>query len=68
MVVVMVLLTIVVFIAVDVLSRIGLQRYREARQRKARAEALQVGLRLDYTDEAPWASCAGATTTSSSPT
>lgn len=52
MVVVMVLLTIVVFIVVDVLSRIGLQGYREARQRKARAEALQIGLRLDYTDEA----------------
>ncbi len=52
MVVVMVLLTIVVFVVVDVLSRIGLQRYREAKLRKAREQALDVGLRLDFTDEA----------------
>ena len=52
MVVVIVLLTVVVFFVVDLLLRLALKKREEGRLRKERAEALDTGLRLDYTDEA----------------
>ena len=45
--------TIVVFILVDLLLRFILQRARDARLRKNREAALETGLRLDVSDEAP---------------
>jgi len=45
--------TILVFILVDVLLRIILQRARDARLRKQREEALETGLRLNVSEEAP---------------
>lgn len=48
----LVLLTIAVFIVVDVLSRFALNKIQESRIAKERAKALDIGLRLDYTDEA----------------
>jgi CheY-like chemotaxis protein len=53
MVVVIVILTIVVFILVDLALRTALKKKEEARLKAERAQALDVGLRLDYTDEAP---------------
>ena len=52
MVVVIVLLTVVVFFVVDLLLRLALKRREEAQLRKERAEALDTGLKLDYTEEA----------------
>jgi len=52
MVVVIVLLTVVVFFVVDLLLRLALKKREEGRLRMERAEALDTGLRLDYTDEA----------------
>ena len=52
MVIVIVLLTVVVFFVVDLLLRLALKRKEEAKLRKERAEALDTGLRLDFTDEA----------------
>jgi CheY-like chemotaxis protein len=52
MVVVIVLLTVVIFFVVDLLLRLALKKKEEARLKKERAEALDEGLRLDYTDEA----------------
>jgi CheY-like chemotaxis protein len=52
MVVVIVLLTVVVFFVVDLLLRLALKKKEVAKLRKERAEALDTGLRLDYTDEA----------------
>jgi CheY-like chemotaxis protein len=52
MVVVIVLLTVVVFFVVDLLLRLALRKREEAKLRRERAEALDTGLRLDYTDEA----------------
>lgn len=44
--------TIIVFIVVDILLRILLRRMREARVRKEREQALDIGLKLDVSDEA----------------
>lgn len=52
MVPVLVLLTMVVFILVDLALRLILKKREEARLRRERQEALDVGLRLEYTDEA----------------
>ncbi|MGB7491787.1 MAG: response regulator [Thermoanaerobaculia bacterium] len=52
MVVVIVLLTVVVFFVVDLLLRLALKKREDAKLKKERAEALDTGLRLDYTDEA----------------
>ncbi len=48
-----ILITIVVFIAVDLLLRILLDRLKTARARKEREQALDAGLRLDVSEEAP---------------
>ena len=53
MVALMIILTIVVFIIVDILSRTALRKYHEAQARKEREKALDIGLKLNYTDEAP---------------
>jgi len=52
MVALIVISTIVVFIAVDVALRIVMRKLHEARITKERKKALDIGLRLDYTDEA----------------
>jgi CheY-like chemotaxis protein/glycine cleavage system H lipoate-binding protein len=52
MVVVLVLLTVLVFIAVDVGSRLVFRRIDAARLRKERLEALDRGLRLEFETEA----------------
>jgi len=52
MVILIVLVTVIVFILVDLLMRLALKRMEETKLRKARERALEVGLRLDYTDEA----------------
>jgi len=52
MVVLIVVLTIVVFIIVDLALRLLMKRIQEAKIRKEREMALNVGLKLDYTDEA----------------
>jgi len=44
--------TIVVFIVVDILLRILLKRVREARIKRAREQALDIGLKLDVSEEA----------------
>lgn len=48
-----VITTIVVFILVDLLLRLILTRARNARTRKEREQALDIGLRLDVSEEAP---------------
>jgi CheY-like chemotaxis protein len=53
MVPVIVILTIVVFILVDVVTRLVMKRVSENRIRKERQEALDIGLRLEHTEEAP---------------
>lgn len=53
MVALMVVVTVVVFIIVDVTTRLTLKKYHESQERKQRAEALEIGLKLDYSDEAP---------------
>ena len=45
--------TIIVFILVDILLRTLLTRVRAARTRKERELALDTGLKLDVSDEAP---------------
>jgi CheY-like chemotaxis protein/glycine cleavage system H lipoate-binding protein len=45
--------TIIVFILVDLLLRMMLTRMRSARVRKEREEALDTGLKLDVSEEAP---------------
>lgn len=45
--------TIIVFILVDILLRMLLTRYRAAQSRKEREEALDIGLKLDVSEEAP---------------
>ena len=45
--------TIIVFIVVDILLRTLLNRVRAAQTRKEREEALDIGLRLDVSEEAP---------------
>jgi CheY-like chemotaxis protein len=52
MVVIIVLLTIIVFILVDLVLRLIMQKVQDARIKKERKEALDIGLRLDFTDEA----------------
>jgi CheY-like chemotaxis protein len=52
MVPVLVLLTIVLFIVIHVVVRVVMDRVREAKARKERLAALDIGLRLDFTDEA----------------
>jgi CheY-like chemotaxis protein len=48
-----VITTIIVFILVDLLLRVLVGRFRAARIRREREEALDTGLRLDVSDEAP---------------
>ena len=48
-----VITTILVFILVDLLLRLALTRVRRARTRKEREQALDLGLSLDVSDEAP---------------
>jgi CheY-like chemotaxis protein len=45
--------TIIVFILVDILLRMGLTRVRAAQSRKEREQALDTGLKLDVSEEAP---------------
>ncbi|OGU76600.1 MAG: hypothetical protein A2V93_00625 [Ignavibacteria bacterium RBG_16_34_14] len=52
MVVLIVVLTIVVFIIVDLALRLLMKRIQEVKIRKEREMALDVGLKLDFTDEA----------------
>lgn len=52
MVVLLVIFMIVVFITADVVVRIVAQKMRKTKTKKERHEALDIGLRLDYTDEA----------------
>jgi CheY-like chemotaxis protein len=52
MVALIVILTIVVFIAVDVGLRIVMKKLQESKIKQEREKALDIGLRLDYTDEA----------------
>jgi CheY-like chemotaxis protein len=53
MVILIVLVTVIVFILVDLLLRAVLKRMEEAKIRKERERALDIGLRLDYSNEAP---------------
>ncbi len=53
MVILIVLVTIIVFIIVDVMLRRIAKKMEEKKLRQERAEALDIGLRLEYTDEAP---------------
>lgn len=48
-----VIITIVVFILVDLLLRLILGRVRDSRLRKEREQALEIGLTLDVSEEAP---------------
>ena len=48
-----VVLTIVAFVVVDLVLRIILKRARETRLQKERAQALDVGLKLDVSEESP---------------
>ena len=52
MVVLIVVVTVVVFLIVDLLLRVTLKRVEEKKTRRHREEALEIGLRLDFTDEA----------------
>ena len=52
MVVLLVILTIVVFVIVDFAVRTSLRKREEAKLRRERSEALDIGLKLDFTDEA----------------
>ncbi len=52
MVAIFVVSMIIVFILSDILVRIVSQKLREAKERKERLAALDVGLNLDFTDEA----------------
>ena len=52
MVALIVVLTIVVFFIVDFALRISLKKMRESKVKKQREEALDVGLKLEFTDEA----------------
>jgi CheY-like chemotaxis protein len=48
-----ILITIIVFVVVDLLLRILLKNLRQARTRKEREQALDIGLKLDVSEEAP---------------
>ena len=52
MVILIVLVTVIVFIAVDVLLRLTLKKMQEKKIHREREAALDTGLRLEYTDEA----------------
>ena len=52
MVPLLVILTIIVFIIVDLTLRLVIRNLEKRKIRKSRAEALDIGLQLDYTDEA----------------
>lgn len=52
MFVLLVVLMVVVFVVADVVVRRVLERKREAKDRQERLAALDIGLRLDFTDEA----------------
>jgi len=52
MVILMVLLTIVVFALVDLTLRLTLKRMEESKLRRERQKALDIGLRLEFADEA----------------
>ena len=52
MVPLLVILTIIVFIIVNLVLRLIMQNIERRKIKKARKEALDIGLRLDYTDEA----------------
>jgi len=53
MVILIVFVTVIVFIVVDVLLRLLMKRMEEKKIRLEREEALDTGLRLEFTDEAP---------------
>jgi FixJ family two-component response regulator/glycine cleavage system H lipoate-binding protein len=52
MVAILVVSMILVFIVIDIVVRIVSQKIREAKERKERKTALDIGLNLDFTDEA----------------
>ena len=52
MVVIIVVLTIIVFIIVDIVLRVSMKRMEIKKQKKEREEALDIGLKLDFTREA----------------
>jgi DNA-binding response OmpR family regulator len=52
MVVLIVILTIVVFVVVDMVLRLIMRKVQDTKIKKARREALDIGLRLDFADEA----------------
>jgi len=52
MVILMVLLTVVIIVVVDVALRLTLKRIEEAKIRKERQQVLDIGLRLEFADEA----------------
>jgi len=52
MVILMVLLTIVIFAVVDLTLRVTLKRMEESKLRRERQRALDVGLKLEFADEA----------------
>ena len=52
MVILMVLLTVGVIVIVDLTLRLTLKRLEEQRRRRERREALDIGLRLEFADEA----------------
>jgi CheY-like chemotaxis protein len=53
MVPVLVVVMVVAFIIINVVVRLVMDRMREARARKERLAALDIGLRLDFAEEAP---------------
>jgi len=52
MVPLLVVLTVVIFAIVDIATRLTIRRVQESKRRRKRQEALDIGLRLEYTDEA----------------
>jgi len=52
MVAIIVVLTVIVFIIVDIVLRLSMKRMEIKKQKKEREEALDIGLKLDFTDEA----------------
>ncbi len=47
-----VVITIIVFVVVDIVLRVVLTRFREAQMRREREQALDIGLKLDVSEEA----------------
>jgi FixJ family two-component response regulator len=52
MVAIIVVITIIVFIIVDIVLRVSMKRMEVKKQKKEREEALDIGLKLDYSHEA----------------